>query len=83
MKTQIIDILKSYKKVFFFEECMKCGSIAEHLGVLLLENNFKGKYIIKAIENKYVHHNTVKDTLRQLSLDSSGIVNVVSKECLN
>ncbi len=62
-----IDVLKlisSFKKVIFVEETIKSGGIAEHLGIKLLELKFKGEYVIKAIENKFVAQASVEQALK-------------------
>ncbi len=48
------------------EEAIKNGGIGEHFGIKLMENDYNGKYIIKAIENQFVPQATVNKALEKL-----------------
>lgn len=72
-----VELINKYAKVFFFEESMKCGGVGEHLRTALSDINFKGNYYIDAIEDIYVQHASVKDTLKNLGLDDDGMVNTI------
>ena len=56
---------------------MKCGGIGEHLRTRLSDLNFEGEYHISAIEDRFVHHSSVKNTLKYLALDDDGMVNTI------
>lgn len=71
-----------FKNIIFFEECIKSGSVAEKFGAELAQRNFKGEYIIQAIDDKFVPHGTVESQFEKFSFDVSGMVNVV-KETIN
>lgn len=72
-----IETVNRYTKIFFFEEAMKCGGIGEHLRTRLSDLNFEGEYHISAIEDRFVHHSSVKNTLKYLALDDDGMVNTI------
>lgn len=74
---EAVELINKYTKVFFFEESMKCGGVGEHLRTILSDINFEGDYYISAIEDRYVHHSTVKNTLKHLGLDDEGMVNTI------
>lgn len=67
------------KFVFFFEEGIKTGSIGESLAFKLLENNFKGKYILTAVDNKFVSQASVESSLKKLGLDFNSMKNKILK----
>jgi|LSQX01.3.fsa_nt_gb 1-deoxy-D-xylulose-5-phosphate synthase len=74
----IFDIVNN-KSVFFFEEGQKLGGIAETLSANLLENGFKGKYLIKAVDDEFVMHAEVSSQLHAYGLDTEGVINFISK----
>lgn len=51
---EMVNLLLDFKEIYFFEETVKSGGIAEHLSALLLEKGYKGKFVIKAVENGFV-----------------------------
>lgn len=74
---EAIETINKYTKIFFFEETMKCGGIGEHLRTRLSDLNFEGDYHISAVEDRYVQHSSVKNTLKNLGLDDDGMVNTI------
>ena len=52
--TKAVEIAHKYENVFFFEESMLKGGIAETFCFMLLDNDFNGKYYSKAIDEIYV-----------------------------
>ncbi len=75
----IIPLLSKYKKIYFFEESIKSGSIAEHLATKLLQSGYTGSYKITAIENCFVTHGDVLELLADLKLDSNSIVDTIKE----
>jgi len=75
----ILDIINNFKIIFFFEEGVLHGGIAETFGSLLYKNNYKGKYFIKSIEDKFISHGSVKELLEELGLDENGIYEEVKR----
>ncbi len=61
--------LKNCKKIDFYEESVKSGGIGEHLSALLLENGFKGEFIIHAVNNEFVPMAKTDVALKKLGLD--------------
>lgn len=70
IEQSLVETVIKYKKIHFFEEGIKSGGIAEHIGNLLLENGFKGEYKITAIGGEFVPAGTVIETLKSYGLDS-------------
>ena len=64
----------------FFEESFKSGSVAEKLGAILLENNFKGCYFIKAVDEGFVKHASVERQLKKFSLDAVSMREYIIKK---
>lgn len=74
---------KVCKKVFFFEEGMKQGGLAEHFASLLFENGYKGDFDITAIKDEFLTHASVAETLQYIGLDESSIYEKIAKEETN
>ena len=70
----VFALLMNKKNIFFFEEGMRNGGIAERLGSMLLERGYCGKYRIRAIENKFVEQASVSELLSIYGLDSKSMI---------
>lgn len=68
------------KEIFFFEEGVRSGGIGESFGELLLENGYRGRYRLTAVEDEFVPHACVEALLAKYRLDRDGIIKIVS-EC--
>ncbi len=66
-----------YDNIIFFEEGMKHGGVGEHFGSMLLEKGYKGKFIHKAIDGKFVSHAAVSSALAGLELDTKSITDIL------
>ena len=51
---EAVENAKRFKKIFFFEEAIKSGGIAEKFLVKLVENGFEGSCSVTAIDNSFV-----------------------------
>ncbi len=56
-------------EVMFFEEGVRSGGIGEKFASLLLENGFKGRYSVHAVDDCFVAHASVKRQTEINSLD--------------
>ncbi|WMJ23035.1 1-deoxy-D-xylulose-5-phosphate synthase [Paludicola sp. MB14-C6] len=72
LDTKVISIANEYKNVYFVEEAIQTGGIAEHFGALLLEQGYKGSYHIRAIES-FVPQSSVNEAFVSLGLDKDSI----------
>jgi len=68
----------SFNSVYFFEEGILSGGIGETFGSMLLRQSYSGKYIITAIDNRFVVQASIGESLMSLNLDKNGMVRVVS-----
>lgn len=78
-----VEIAESFENVFFFEEGMKSGGIAETFENLLTEVNFNGNYHIQAIDEIYVQHQSIAEALSELKLDDNGMAEIISNNLNN
>lgn len=70
----IFEILNSYKNIIFFEEGIKSGGIAEHIGSGLNESGYKGNYVINAIESEFIPAGKTEDILKKYHLDTESVL---------
>ncbi len=77
LSNDLIEKIKDFEEIYFFEETEKSGGIGEHLSAMLLEKDFKGKFNIFAVENKFVPTNSVTDALKDCGLDAEAMLNAL------
>ena len=70
---QAVQAVLGAQAVFFIEEGIKTGGIGQLFGQCLLEENYKGKYRIAAIDNRFVEQATVARATTLAGLDANGI----------
>lgn len=75
----VINILLSKEKIYFFEEGVRNGGVAEKLGSMLLESGYKGKYRIRAIENKFVEQASISELLSIYGLDCEAMIKFIGE----
>ena len=76
----LIREISKYKEIFFFEEGIKSGGIAEKLGAKIAESGFDVKYKIVAVDDTFVPAATVKASLKKYGLDAQSIIKTVKGE---
>lgn len=77
---EVIELLKAYPKIYFFEEGMRCGGIGEHLLYSLNRAGFRGDFRITAVENQFVGAAEWEAQLRKYGLDRDSILRRVRDE---
>ena len=65
---EALDIAAGFDEIHFFEEGIKQGGIAEHFLAELMRLGFKGKFVIHAIDGKFVPHAPYRVSLAELGL---------------
>ena len=74
---EVIDLLKEYNEIHFFEEGIKSGGIAEHFGNRLSEAQYKGKYTVHAIDGEFVRADNISSALKTYGLDTQSMINAL------
>ena len=77
MSDDLIQKISSFREVYFFEEGIKSGGIGEHLGSILLEKGYNGKFVNTAIENKFVPSSSVSSALKENNLDGESMLRIL------
>lgn len=67
----------NHSDIFFFEEGIKDGSVAEQMLTQMEENGYRGTFHITAVENRFVEQATVEQSLKRLKLDENSIAETV------
>lgn len=74
---KIVEMLKNYEEIYFFEEGILSGGIAEHIGCKLLSSGFNGKYKTYAIGDEFVGASTIPSALKKYKLDTTSMIEIV------
>lgn len=83
IKKEIIEIIKKYSKVFFFEEGIKSGGIGEKLMCEAFSCGFRSEFDIVAVDNEFVGAAEIEKQLSSHGLDRNSIINKVKNENQN
>lgn len=73
---ELLNALDKFDKIYFFEEGVKSGGIAEHLSASLTNKQF----LIYAIENAFVSSSKIDSALRKYNLDTDSMVKIIKGE---
>ena len=74
LNPQIFEIVSNYQNVTVYEESVKSGCIGEHLATILMENGYKGKFKIKAVDNEFVAAAKTSDLLKKYKLNYTAML---------
>ena len=73
----MLSALAVCRTVFFFEEGIRTGGVAEGFGGALDKAGFTGDYEIHAIENGFLKHAPMFRILEHLGLDKAGMLKAI------
>ena len=76
LSNELIKALEGFDKIYFFEEGIKAGGIAEHLSAAMPQKDF----YIKAIEGEFVPSAKVASALEKYNLDAASMVKIIKGE---
>lgn len=74
-----IETVLNSKKIFFFEEGIKNGGIGETFSELLFENNYKGRFLLTAVDYGFVEHASVSSLLEKYNFDKNGMIKIITE----
>ena len=77
LSNKLLEDLQHYEDIYFFEEGIKSGGVAQITGNALAESNFKGKYKVYAIDNKFVGASTIESALKRYYLDTDSMIKIL------
>lgn len=76
----LIKKILNKKKIWFFEEGQRNGGIGEKVASELLQSDYKGKYSLTAIENKFAEQAHISELLKIYKLSQDEMINKISGE---
>ena len=68
-----VEFARGFKRIFFFEEGMRSGSVADIMRDKLDELGFDGSFTVRAIDEVFVQHASVQSALKTLGLDAESM----------
>lgn len=74
---EAINLASKFDSVFFAEEGIKRGGIAQQFGAMLLERGFKGRYFVRAIDG-FVPQGKVDELLDDLRLSADHLADWIA-----
>lgn len=77
LSDKLVETLKNYNEIHFFEEGIKSGGIGELCASALLEKGYNGIYRIHAVDNKFVPTATVTAAIKDCGLDTDSMISAV------
>lgn len=75
-----VELSCKYNTIFFFEEGMACGGVGSLWNLMLARRNYKGKYFLRAIEDRFIAQATVCRQLQLCGLDAQGMADYIRLE---
>ncbi len=79
LDSAITNFALDFDEIYFFEEGVKKGGIAEHFAARLTESGYKGNLKIKALENTFVSQMKVADAISENGLDYKSIIRITEE----
>ena len=77
---ECIEKAMPYRYIYFMEEGILQGGIAEHFGARLEARGHKGRYFIRAVDGVFIPHAKTERALQKLGLDAQSICEMIETE---
>ncbi|MDD5952665.1 MAG: 1-deoxy-D-xylulose-5-phosphate synthase [Oscillospiraceae bacterium] len=77
---QALEAALSCRQVFFFEEGILQGGVGERFYFLLGQKGFHGRYTLRGVDNTFVPHAKVSQSLAHLGLDDKGMETTILEQ---
>lgn len=72
--TAVIDELNDCKKIFFYEESIKSGSVGEIFASMLEEQGIAAKFKHIAVDDEFIKQASVESQIKHYKMDSESII---------
>lgn len=73
----LCDALKGYDTILFAEECVKDGGIGQQLCFALQQAGWKGRFLLRAVDNRHLLHANVPQLRKDQNLDAASLAQSV------
>ena len=74
---EAVSAAAGYETVIFFEEGIRHGGVAEDFCSLLTGSGWRGRFLIRAVDDRFVPHASVNSSLARLGLDADGMYDTI------
>ena len=74
-----VKIAAKCNNVFFYEEGEISGGVAEIFNRMLTEEGFNARYIIKAVNDEFVHHASAEILLEEYGMDENSMIKYIKE----
>lgn len=78
LSAELINTLRNFKSIYFFEEGIKNGGVAQNLGLKLIESGYKGSYKSVAVE-EFAAQGAISSLRHKYNLDSEAMIKIISE----
>ena len=75
LQNEIFELLHRYERILFVEEGIRSGGLAEHVGAALQEQDYAGKFRIRAVENRFIPQASPAEATALCRLDAESLIN--------
>ncbi|MGN1420093.1 MAG: 1-deoxy-D-xylulose-5-phosphate synthase [Eubacterium sp.] len=75
---EVLLSLKNCKKIYFYEESIRSGSVGECFGSMLLENGINADFKHIAVDNEFVKQASVSSQMKAYHMDTQSIIEEVN-----
>lgn len=79
LSSDIANIVKDINTVLFFEEGVRSGGVGESLALSLLEQGFKGKFKLIAVNDGFVAQASVEAQLKKYGFDKDSMIKIINE----
>lgn len=73
----VLTYLKNCKKIFFYEESIRAGSVGECFGSMLIENGLNAEFRHIAVDNEFVKQASVSSQMKTYHMDTQSVIEEV------
>lgn len=73
----VLTYLQNCKKVFFYEESIRAGSVGECFGSMLIENGLNAEFRHIAVDNEFVKQASVSSQMKTYHMDTQSVIEEV------
>lgn len=74
----VLTYLQNCKKVFFYEESIRAGSVGECFGSMLIENGLNAEFRHIAVDNEFVKQASVSSQMKTYHMDTQSVIEEVN-----
>ena len=78
-----VNAVMNASQIYFYEESEKSGSTGEIFNLMLSEKQYQGSFVLKAVDDKFVHHATTEILFEEFGFDADSIVRFISEGAID